>query len=45
MKETIEYNIGWREILTQIGVGAAFGTAFLFFVCCGDAFCRMLGGQ
>ena len=37
--------MSWSEILTQLGIGAAFGMAFLLFVCCSDAFFRLITGQ
>ena len=45
MKENINEDMSWSEILTQLGIGAAMGTAFLLLVCCGDALARFISGQ
>ena len=45
MKEKIADDVSWKEILIQLGIGAAMGTAFLLFVCCGDALARWISGQ
>lgn len=45
MKEKINEDMSLSEILTQLGIGAAMGTAFLLFVCCGDAMARLISGQ
>ena len=45
MKEKINEDASWREILTQLGIGVAMGTAFLLLVCCGDSLCRLISGQ
>ena len=44
MKEKIE-DMSWKDILTQLGMGAAWGMAFLLFVCCSDGFFRWITGQ
>lgn len=45
MKEKINEDASWQEILTQLAIGTAMGMAFLMMVCCGDAFCRFISGQ
>lgn len=45
MKEKINEDATWGEILTQLGIGAAMAMAFLLLVCCGDAIGRLIGGQ
>lgn len=45
MKEKINDDASWKEILIQLGIGAAMGTAFLLLVCCGDALARFISGQ
>ena len=45
MKEKMNEEMSWKEILTQLGIGAAIGMAFLLFVCCSDAFFRFISGQ
>ena len=45
MKEKINEDASWREILTQLGIGVAMGTAFMLLVCCGDSLCRLISGQ
>ena len=45
MKEKMNEEMSWKEILTQLGMGAAWGTVFLLFVCCSDGFFRWMFGQ
>ena len=45
MKEKINEDASWQEILTLLGIGAAMGMAFLLFVCCSDALARLISGQ
>ena len=45
MKEKINDDVNWKEILIQLGIGAAMGMVFVLFVCCGDALARLVSGQ